>query len=141
MEMFVSNPGACGGVFLRDNHRREPSRMPNGGADVGQKRGVDRGVLPGTGAAGLCPVRAAGEILGRPEDVGREIEGVHQALLYRHHLEIVTLKKWSLSELEDLREIHRVAAVLGGDPHDFTAVILVDREHNPPVLLRGEEAW
>ena len=85
--------------------------------------------------------RAAGEIFGQAEDVGEEIEGVHLARLYEHHLEIVALKKWTLPELEELRKIYEVLAVLGGDPHDFTAVILVDAEFELPVLLRGEETW
>jgi hypothetical protein len=85
--------------------------------------------------------RAAGTIFGRPEDVCGEIEGAHQALLYRHHLEIVALKKWSPAELEDLRRIYRVLCVLGGDPHEFTAVILVEGELDLPVLLRGGEQW
>jgi hypothetical protein len=32
-------------------------------------------------------------------------------------------------------------AVLGGDPHDFTAVILIDPNIELPVLPGGEEAW
>ena len=39
------------------------------------------------------------------------------------------------------REIYRVLAVLGGDPHDFTAVILVDGSLDLPVLMRGGEEW
>ena len=83
--------------------------------------------------------RAAGEIFGKGVDVGGEIEGVHLARLYEHRLEIVALKDWALAELEDLRKIYRVPAVVGGDPHDFTAVILIDPDLDLPVLLRGEE--
>jgi len=62
-------------------------------------------------------------------------------LLYKHHLEIAALKEWTLPELEDLRKIYQVLAVVGGDPHDFTDVIQIDPELDLPALLRSQEDW
>jgi hypothetical protein len=84
---------------------------------------------------------AAGEILGRSRDVSDAIDGVHLARLYDHYLEIVTIRQRSLAELDGLRSAFGALAVVGGDPHNFTAVILVGPELDLPILLRAEEAW
>jgi len=84
---------------------------------------------------------AAREIFGDSRDISDEIEGVHLARLYDHHLEIITMRQWSGSELDSLRTAYGVLAVVRGDPHDFTAMISVGPEVDLPVLLREKGEW
>jgi hypothetical protein len=84
---------------------------------------------------------AAGEVFGGFRDLAGEINGIHLARLYTHHLEISVVHALSISQLEELRTKYQVLAIYKGDPHDFTATILIDPKNDLFGLAREIENW